>query len=160
MEEKPERPRSNLAIAGVYGVSRPAQLREALHRLIQEDRRTRGEYQLTDALQLMVEAGYRFRIYPIQGWHDCGIPETLLQTHRTFLERAAHIGRIEMRGSSTLHPPVYLPDGVVLENAHVGPFVSVGEGTVIRNSQVRHAILHEAVTLEDARVEYALVGGT
>ncbi len=159
MEEKPDHPRSNLAIAGVYGFSRPLALRDALHRLIQENRRTRGEYQLTDALQLMVESGYRFHIYTIQGWHDCGVPETLLQTHRTFLERASHIGRVEIRGDTRLRPPVYLPDGVVLENAHVGPFVSVGEGTVLRNSQVRHAILHEAVTLEDARVEYALVGG-
>jgi len=68
--EKPQAPVSTLAIAGVYFITEPALLAKCIERLIADDVRTRGEYQLTDALQLMVEAGHEMVTFPIEGWFD------------------------------------------------------------------------------------------
>jgi glucose-1-phosphate thymidylyltransferase len=74
--EKPEVPPSNLAIVGAYYFHDAPALWAALDRVVAEDMRTRGEYQLTDALQLMVEGGVEFATMPVSDWYDCGKKET------------------------------------------------------------------------------------
>ena len=101
--EKPEVPPSNLAIVGAYLFRDAPALWAALDRVVGEDRRTRGEYQLTDALQLMIEAGCAFATVPVNDWYDCGKPETWLETNRVLLDRP---GRPAAAG---LHGP--LPPG-------------------------------------------------
>jgi len=68
--EKPEVPPTNLAIVGLYFIKHPRLLVECLEQLVAEDRRTRGEYQLTDALQMMIDRGERFTTFPVEGSHD------------------------------------------------------------------------------------------
>lgn len=161
LEEKPEHPRSRLAIVGLYYLTEGGPLKDALKVLVEKDIRTREEYQLTDALEILVES-QKLPLYavPVEGWHDAGIPQTLLRTHEIWCERYPYIGeKVDIRGKTKIFPPVVIPDGVVLEDVEVGPFVSVGEGSELRRTRVRHAVLHEHVKVEGAEVEYALVGG-
>jgi glucose-1-phosphate thymidylyltransferase len=72
--EKPEIFVSREALVGIYYICDVAAWRSSLLRLIQENIRTRGEYQLTDALQMMLEAGSKFRTARIRSWLDCGTP--------------------------------------------------------------------------------------
>ena len=70
--EKPDFPPTNLALIGVYYLLHSDRLRNALDRLVREDRKARGEFWLTDGLQLLVEAGERMRPFTLDHWYDCG----------------------------------------------------------------------------------------
>ncbi len=85
--EKPEKPASNLAVVGLYYIRNGRSLAGCLEQIVASDIRTRGEYQLTDALQMMLTRGEKMRTFDVEGWYDCGKPETLLSTNRALLEK-------------------------------------------------------------------------
>lgn len=153
--EKPEVPPSRLAIVGVYFLRDSGALFRALDEAVRNDVRTRGEVQLTDALQAFVDGGHPLEVFPVKGWYDCGKPETLLETNRVLLER--HAAPVTIPGSVVL-PPVAVSPGAVVENAVIGPFVSIGEGTVVRRAIVRDSILYDGARIEDSLLEGSLVG--
>ena len=76
--EKPDTLVSNLAIVGLYFLQQAGSLFASIDHLISNNIKTKGEYQLTDALELMIEGGEPFTTFPVHGWYDCGKPETLL----------------------------------------------------------------------------------
>ena len=92
--EKPERPASNLAITGIYYFTHAGPLLAALEEIQRKDIRTKGEFQLTDAMELMVQNGETLTTFPVAGWYDCGKTETLLETNRILLSK---IGRASCR---------------------------------------------------------------
>ncbi len=156
--EKPAEPKGNLALVGLYYIRDGELLREAIASLVSDDARTRGEYQLTDALQRMIDAGERFVPFEIGGWYDCGKSETLLATNRALLDlRASDLptGGVDR---SVLIPPVHVGPGCAIENAVVGPYVSMAEGASIRDSIVRDSILAEGAHVEGAVLEGSIVG--
>ncbi|MFO7610585.1 MAG: sugar phosphate nucleotidyltransferase [Candidatus Krumholzibacteriia bacterium] len=153
--EKPDVPPSNLAIVGAYFFRDAAALWAALGRVVAEDIRTRGEYQLTDGLQLMIEAGCAFATVPVSEWYDCGKAETWLDTNRVLLARAA-AGRDAARPGVVA--PCHLAPDVVVEDSRIGPDVSVGAGTVIRGCELRDCVIGEHSRLEDCRLAGSLVG--
>ncbi|MBE0566503.1 MAG: NTP transferase domain-containing protein [Krumholzibacteria bacterium] len=150
--EKPEVPPSNLAIVGAYFFRDAPALWAALGRVVAEDIRTRGEYQLTDGLQLMIEAGCEFAVVPVSDWYDCGKAETWLDTNRVLLARGGDSGR-----PGTVAPCHLAPD-VVLQDSRVGPDVSVGAGTVIIGSELRDCVVGDGCRLEGCRLTASLVG--
>ncbi len=85
--EKPDTPVSNLAIVGLYFLRESGSLFKSIDHLIANEIKTKGEYQLTDALQLMIEGGEKFTVFPVHGWYDCGKPETLLSTNEILLQK-------------------------------------------------------------------------
>ncbi|MCH7521035.1 MAG: nucleotidyltransferase family protein [Candidatus Marinimicrobia bacterium] len=95
MVEKPSEPVSNLALAGIYRIEYQRKLKEALETLIASRTRTKEEYQLTDALSLMVHSGEVFHTHRVDGWLDCGTTETLLTTNHRLLQ---------LRGGPFIHP--------------------------------------------------------
>jgi glucose-1-phosphate thymidylyltransferase len=155
MVEKPEHPASNLAITGVYYFLRGGPLFGALRELQQKNLRTRGEFQLTDAMQLLVERGETISTFPIQGWYDCGKTETLLETNRVLLDKLAAAPVIP---GSVVHRPVSVAVGAVVENRILGPHVSVAAGAQIRNAMIRDAIVNENASIENVLLEGSVVG--
>jgi len=153
--EKPSDPPSNLAVVGVYYIRNTPLLFECLDRLIKEDIRTGGEYQLTDALQLMIERGERIRAFPIDGWLDCGKPETLLSTNRYLLGKQG--GSYEVPGSVVI-PPVFIGRNVTIRNSVIGPYVSVADGCEVIDSIIRDSILNENARVERMILERSLIG--
>ena len=150
--EKPDVPPSNLAIVGAYFFHDAPALWAALDRVVAEDIRTRGEYQLTDALQLMVEAGTDFTTMPVTDWYDCGKKETWLATNRMLLARTGGNDRAGVAA------PSHVAADVVLEDSRVGPNVSIGAGCVIRGSVLSDCVIGEDSRLETCRLEASLVG--
>jgi glucose-1-phosphate thymidylyltransferase len=153
--EKPADPPSSLAIVGIYYLPDCRPLFASLQDLIARDRRTKDEYQLTDALQAMLDAGQVMRISRVAGWFDCGKPETLLETNRHLLRQVA-----QPRPSPgvTLLPPVFIAPTATVEQAVVGPHVSIAEHAIVRRAIVRDAIINEGARVEEILLENSVVG--
>lgn len=153
--EKPVDPPSNLAIVGLYYFPDAAPLFEKLRVLMNDDQRTKGEFQLTDALQGMLDGGAAMRVSNVEGWFDCGKPETLLQTNQHLLRQVPQPAPIP---GVTLVPPVFVAPTARVEKSILGPNVSVADGAIIRRALVRDAIINEGALVEDMLLEQSVIG--
>lgn len=151
--EKPDVPPSNLAIVGAYLFREAPALWRALDRVVGGDIRTKGEYQLTDGLQFMVEAGVDFSVVPVTDWYDCGKKETWLATNRILLE-----SRPEPGGRQEVGPYCHIDPGAVLKNSRVGPYVSVGPRTVLEDCVLSDCVIGSGCRLRGCRLDRSLVG--
>jgi glucose-1-phosphate thymidylyltransferase len=153
--EKPERPTSNLAVVGLYWLTHSKLLFRHLEDLERRGARTRGEIQLTDALQSMLEAGEELRPFPVQGWYDCGKFETLLETNRALLD--LHAEPISRPGVVLL-PPVALDPSADVLHAVIGPHASIGPGARVHRAIVRSSIINSGATVEDVLLDESVIG--
>lgn len=148
--EKPQEFVSDEAIVGIYYIKDVKALKEALNYLMQNDIRTKGEFQLTDALERMIQGGCKFRTAPVQKWLDCGLVETLLSTNAHVLQRNAE--EVPQFEGSEIIEPCHIGKNVVIKNSKVGPNVSVGDNCVIENSEISNAILWDGVNVAGQKV--------
>ena len=157
--EKPEHPTSNLAIVGVYYLTDSNLLFDALDTLVREDRRTKGEYQLTDALQIMIEKGHRIRPFKVDGWYDCGKTETLLETNRELLDHPTNgpVQSAKTNGSIVI-APVAIDPSAVIERSIVGPHVTIAARAVVREAVVRNSIVNQDAVVEQILLEGSVIG--
>ena len=155
MVEKPEQPTSNLAITGIYYFTHAGPLFAALEELQKKNIRTKGEFQLTDAMQLLVERGETIATFPVAGWYDCGKTETLLETNRVLLGK---LGNAEAIQGSVVHGPILVARDAAVENCILGPHVSVASGARLKNAVVRDSIVNDNATVEDILIEASVVG--
>jgi glucose-1-phosphate thymidylyltransferase len=153
--EKPDRPRTNLAIVGVYFFRDSGHLFGALERLIARGRTTKGEFQLTDALQLMVDDGTKIRTRAIKHWLDCGTREAMLATNRYLLERE---GYYKPRPGSVVIPPVFIHDRAKIHSSIIGPNTSVGADADIRGSIISDSIVNRQVVIQHTLLEGSILG--
>ncbi|MDK2971725.1 MAG: glucose-phosphate thymidylyltransferase [Candidatus Sumerlaeota bacterium] len=161
MVEKPKDPPTNLAIVGVYKINDPALLFKGLDHIIKKDIRTAKEIQLTDALAWMLEKGHVMRPFAIDGWLDCGKPETLFETNAAILAespKAVQAGYRKRYREAVIIPPVFIGDGVELAGAVIGPNAVLGKGTKVSNAVVRDSIIGENATIANAVLKDSLVG--
>lgn len=153
--EKPAEPKSNLAIVGIYYIFDSIALFKALEKIIHEDIKTKGEYQLSDALELMIEENINFCAYPVEYWLDCGTPEALIQTNRYLLQNNNYF---KPRQNALIIPPVYIHDTAIIEKSIIGPFVSISEDVEIRNSIIKDSIVNQGVYIENSLLEDSILG--
>lgn len=153
--EKPEHPTTNLAVVGLYYITKPRMLVACLNEMVEKDMRTKGEYQLTDALQMMLQRGEKMTTFPVEGWYDCGKPETLLSTNRALLEKKS--SPRSMPGV-VVSGPVYIAPTAKLVNCVIGPFTTVGDNAVIDDSVVRNSIISEDAQVHKALLDNSIVG--
>ena len=153
--EKPSEPISHLAIVGLYYIKHSAVLAQCLSNLVEKDIRTRGELQLTDALQLMIESGEKISTFPVEGWYDCGKPETLLSTNSFLLSVSSFSNE---RESVIIIPPVYIPDNVKLSNCVVGPDTTIGENAQISDCIIRNSIIGDNSIISNSLLQDSIIG--
>jgi glucose-1-phosphate thymidylyltransferase len=158
--EKPEEPPSNLALAGVYLFT------PAVHGAVAAiEPSARGELEITDAIQWLIDNGFRVRHELLHGWWlDTGKKDPLLESNRRVLETLtprcdgrlegdSHVdGRVVVEEGAVLvdskvRGPAIIGRGTRLENAYVGPFTAVAGGCTIVDSEVEHSVI-----LEHARI--------
>jgi glucose-1-phosphate thymidylyltransferase len=155
--EKPDQPTSNLAIVGVYYIADSPLLFQALDTLVEKDQRTKGEFQLTDALQIMIERGHRIRPFTVDGWYDCGNTETLLLTNRELLELNGPVPFVAPEGTVIVQP-VAIDPSAVIERSIVGPHVSIAARAVVRGAIVRDSIVNEDAVVEQILLDGSVIG--
>ena len=153
--EKPDQPMSHLALVGIYYVKNPHILVECLRDEIKGNVRTRGEFQLTDALQMMIERGERMKTFGIDGWNDCGKPETLLETNRHMLEKQP---TAVSRADVVILPPVSVSKNAVVKHSVLGPYATVADDAVVENAIIRNSIVSEGGRVSDSLLEDSIVG--
>jgi glucose-1-phosphate thymidylyltransferase len=159
--EKPKKPKSDLAIVGVYLFS------HHVHRAIRHIKPSgRGELEITDAIQQMIDMGKKVGSYILKGWWlDTGKKDDMLEANRAVLddllkrdlrgqidERSHIAGRVEVREgaeiiNSRIRGPVSIAERCRIINSFIGPFTSIGAGSVIEDSAIEHSVI-----LEDCRI--------
>ena len=147
--EKPQEFVSDEAIVGIYYIKDVKALRTALKHLMDNNIRTRGEFQLTDALQMMIEQGCKFRTAPVREWLDCGLPETLVQTNTWLLQNKAELNNIDCAAvdqrdaihNVKLIPPCIIGKNVSIENCTIGPNVTIGDNCKLKNLTMKDCIM-------------------
>ncbi|MCF6238083.1 MAG: NTP transferase domain-containing protein [Candidatus Marinimicrobia bacterium] len=137
--EKPEVPQSDLALVGMYYIKDQRVLKTAIEKLITDEIKTRGEYQLTDALQLMIESGEEILAVEIKGWYDCGTKESLLDSHRFLLDDSLSTDHAK---DSIIHPEAKVVNSII------GPNV-----TIDKRADVSGAILTETIVGKDSVIK-------
>ncbi len=153
--EKPEKPISNLAVVGLYYIRNTPLLLSCLKDMVDRNIRTKGEYQLTDALQMMLERGERMKTFMVDGWYDCGKPETLLSTNRALLEKKSTSQSID---GVVINAPVYVSSTARLSNCIIGPYTTVGDNAHVTESVIRNSIIGEGAQVHKALLDNSIVG--
>ena len=155
LEEKPEHPKTNLTLIGMYFVKEGYKLKEAIEELFRQDRKTKGEYQITDTFQVMIESGYKMKTFMLDNWFDCGKIETVLETNRYLISREKTVPEIP---GSIVKPPVLIRQGCKIQNATIGPNVVVAKNCEIMNSTIEDSIIGEKTKIRDSRISRSLIG--
>lgn len=157
--EKPKIPKSNMALVGLYKCTEVPKLIEALDYIIQNDIKTKGEFQLTDGLQHMIEKGTTFSTIHVNNWFDCGKKEVLLETNAILLQKPGFANHDvpDFENSIIIHP-VSIAKGCTISNSIVGPNVTVAENTVIDSSIVKNSIIGHFSRIEGVVLHSSVIG--
>ncbi len=155
LEEKPRNPKSNLAIVGLYYFQQIEKVTKSLVYLIKKGIKTKGEYQLTDALRHLLQRGEKFEIVRIKKWFDCGTSAALIETNRHLLTINHHFKK---RKNTIMLRPVYIDDSAKIKDSIIGPNVSIGEDVTIRNSIIRDSIINSKAIVENALLSESIIG--
>lgn len=170
--EKPEDPPSNLALVGVYLFG------PVVHEVIDTLKPSwRGEYEITDAIQGLIDRGLRVSARQVTGWwKDTGKPEDLLEANRLVLSQIARDIRGEVTDSevngqvvlaegarvvrSEVRGPAHIAAGAVLEDAYVGPYTSIGRCAKVVGSEIEYSIVFDEAELRNLprRIDASVIG--
>jgi glucose-1-phosphate thymidylyltransferase len=159
--EKPPTMEHRLAIAGIYWFQSSVYLYQSLDTIIEEKRKTLGEYFMADAFQVMLEQKARLRTMMVEQWADAGTPEAILQTNARLLSVGfASPDALERSYSEgfTVIPPVYIHPTAEIEAAVIGPHASIDADVRITNAVVRNSIIDTGAEIDNCVLESALVG--
>ncbi len=171
--EKPKEPRSDLALVGVYMFDR--NIWEAVNAIRPS---FRNEYEITDAIQYLIDRGLHVRYHIVSGWwKDTGKLEDMLEANRMVLSRIKRrvsgdvnagtrlegeviIGPGTVVRDSVLRGPLIVGQRCTIEHSYIGPFTAIHDDVSVRNSELEHSIVLERCSIRDipVRIEASLIG--
>jgi glucose-1-phosphate thymidylyltransferase len=171
--EKPKEPKSNLALVGVYMFDRT--IFESVHRIRPS---ARGELEITDAIQDLIDRGLSVHPHTVRGWwKDTGKLDDMLEANRIVLETLVvprrddlgngsrvegrvEIGKDVVIADSLVRGPVVIGDGARLSHAFVGPYTSIGERCTLERCEVENSIILADSEIRDIplRIDGSLIG--
>jgi glucose-1-phosphate thymidylyltransferase len=170
--EKPPEPTTDLALVGVYMFT-PA-IHDAARAISPS---ARGELEITDAIQHLLDSGLRVEPHVVEGWwKDTGRLDDMLEANRLILDNVEPRmdgelvdsrvdGRVVVEAGarlerSNVRGPAMIGAGTRLVDAYVGPYTSIGDGCTIENAEVEHSILLSGCSVHNlaGRMESSLLG--
>ena len=159
--EKPKNFISNLAIIGIYYFKKAEELKKELQFLIDNKIIKNEEYQLTDALQSMLNNGKKFNIDKVDEWLDCGSKNATVYANQRILEFNKHtqlISRASKIKDSIIVNPCFIGDRVEISNCIIGPYVSIEHDTRINHSIITDSIIQSNSTISNANIDNSMIG--
>lgn len=173
VEEKPKNPKSNYAVAGIYLYDH--HIFEAVKSLKPS---ARGELEISDAHQYLIDKGYKVGYTEITGWwKDTGKPTDLLEANRLVLENMEQriegdvdassdvAGKVVIEPGATIinskvRGPAIIGKNCVIEDSYIGPFTSIGDRTIVRRSEVEYSIILRDCKIDSVgiRIEGSILG--
>ena len=158
--EKPENPESNLAIIGIYYFKDGDALRSEIEYLLDNNIMEKGEYQLTNALDNLKDKGAKFTPGKVIEWWDCGNKNATVNTNQRVLanvEGSLVSNNVHLENAEIIEP-CYIGEGVKLINAKVGPYVSIGDNTKIKDSVITNTIIQTESYIVNANITNSMIG--
>ncbi|MDI9358628.1 MAG: sugar phosphate nucleotidyltransferase [Phycisphaerales bacterium] len=161
--EKPEIPRSNYALVGIYVIRDSKQLFESCKSIYknQNVHHTDGEYNLTDALNLMIQHKCLFKAFKINNWYDCGKIETIIETNAFFLKKF-YSGILPEPThpfiNTVLIPPISIHPSCEIKNAIIGPYVTIESKAIIEHSIITNSIVGSYSNIVNTVLDNSLIG--
>lgn len=160
--EKPAEFVSDLAIIGIYYFKDGDNLKKELQYLLDNDIKEKGEYQLTNALENMKAKGIRFEPGKVTEWLDCGNKDATVYTNQRLLEFDK--GKPGLRGknielsNAIIIEPCFIGDNVRISHSIIGPYASIGAGSVIESSILQNSIIQPSAKIINSNVYNSMVG--
>ena len=161
--EKPKEFVSDLAIIGIYYFKSGEKLLEEIQYLIDHDLKENDEYQLTNVLESLKQQGAKFVPGKVNTWMDCGKKDPTVETNKIILgfEQVAGNNLVSddvVLENSEIIQPCYIGKNVVLKNAKIGPFVSIGENSIVEDSTIENSLIQTNVKIINANLDNAMIG--
>jgi glucose-1-phosphate thymidylyltransferase len=157
--EKPQIPKSNMALVGIYKIKESQLMFQCLENNIKNMVMTQGEYSITDALECMISSGAHFQSIKVQNWFDCGKKETILESNALLLKKfGSQIDPNHQFENTIIVQPVSIATGCEIKNSIIGPNVTIGEKTSINYSIVKESIIGSFANLYDIVLTESLIG--
>ncbi|AEH25437.1 glucose-1-phosphate thymidylyltransferase [Pyrococcus yayanosii] len=169
--EKPKVPPSNLALVGIYF------FKPIIHEAVRHIKPSwRNELEITDAIQWLIDNGYKVGWTKVTGWwKDTGKPEDLLEANRLVLDelernvkvetKAKIIGRViieegaKVDESSVIKGPAIIGKNAKIKNSYIGPYTSIGNNVVVENTEIEDSIImDDSVLINAGRIVESLIG--
>ncbi len=156
--EKPEDKNNNLVVVGFYYLKDSQAFMRAIEEQIAKSIKTKNEYFLADALQLLLDKGMKMRVQPVEVWEDCGKPETVLHTNRYLLDHG-HDNSAQINADDyIIIPPVNIHPTAKITHSIIGPHATIAANCRVENSIIRDSIIDEGASIQDATLAQSLIG--
>jgi glucose-1-phosphate thymidylyltransferase len=157
--EKPQIPKSNMALVGIYKIKESGTLFQCIEANINQGLKTHGEYSITDAIDCMIKKGTEIRSFKVDTWFDCGRRDTLLESNATLLKKfGTTTEQCPQYENTVLIQPVSIGKECNIKNSIIGPNVSIGDDTNIDSSIIKNSIIGAFSNLFDIVLDFSLIG--
>ena len=160
--EKPKEFVSDLAIIGIYYFKSAEKLMDEINYIMSNNIMEGGEFQLTTALENLRQKGAKFSLGKVDDWMDCGNKNATVETNGKILgyekeefSKYPSSARIE---NSLIIPPCFIGENVVITNSKIGPFVSLGNGTTVVDSNINNSLIQENTVIDHGNLSNSMIG--
>ncbi|HMZ74168.1 MAG TPA: sugar phosphate nucleotidyltransferase [Saprospiraceae bacterium] len=161
--EKPETFVSDLAVVGIYYFKDGDGLKAEIKQIIDNDVKDKGEYQLTTALENLKNSGLKFKPGTIEEWLDCGNKDSLVNANQRILEFNKTKDLTDSTcviENSVIIQPCFIGKNAKIHNSVVGPYVSIGEDSVLEHVVISNSIIQNKSILRYGVVQDSMVGSS
>ncbi len=150
---------NNLVVVGCYYFKQGAKLISALETQFQRGKSLKGEYFLSDTINIMIELGLKMRTQSVAVWLDTGTIDATLLTNRYLLEHS-RLNKKSKKNIShlTILDPVVIHPSARISNSVIGPYASIGAGCTITGSKIEDSIIEAGATVDAAALTGSFIG--